>query len=189
MWEHLGFENDDSDNPDNYFYWKNIVPKDYTFENLNGISVQSGDDPMIGSRVPRTPYKKIAITDSSYMPLYPGDWDQTWDGQYYYPVLPEINTNGVFTEPEPYKIFFGSKLSWDGDDKSPITDINEINEKLILNIDFNQSNTDDLVDMINIFDIQYNTDYGIKLDNNSRIERSVEDYPDFIEKNNSEQAF
>ena len=46
-----------------------------------------------------------------------------------------------------------------------------------------------LVDITNMFDIQYNTDYGIRLDNNSRIERIVEDYPDFIEKNNSEQAF
>ena len=180
MWEHLGFANDDSDNPDNDFYWKNIVPKDYTFGNLYGISVQAGDDPMIGSRVPRTSYEEIVINESV---------TQDWEGQYYYPVLPKINKNGVFTEPESDKIFFGSNLTWDGDVKSPITDINETNEKLILNIDFNQSNTDDLVDMINIFDIQYNTDYGIKLDNNSRIERSVEDYPDFIEKNNSEQAF
>ena len=86
-------------------------------------------------------------------------------------------------------LIFGSKLLWDDDDNPPITNTNEINEKLILNIDFNQSTTDDLVDMTNMFDIQYNTDYGIRLDNNSRIERAVEDYPEFIEKNNSEQAF
>ena len=180
MWKHLGFENDDSDNPDNDFYWNNIVPKDYTFGDLNGISVQAGGDPMIGTRAPRTPYEEIVINESV---------GQDWGGQYYYPVLPKINKNGVFTEPESDKIFFGSKLLWDDDDNPPITNTNEINEKLILNIDFNQSTTDDLVDMTNMFDIQYNTDYGIRLDNNSRIERAVEDYPDFIEKNNSEQAF
>ena len=180
MWKHLGFENDDSDNPDNDFYWNNIVPKDYTFGDLNGISVQAGGDPMIGSRAPRTPYEEIVMNENV---------GQDWEGQYYYPVLPKIDKNGVFTEPESDKIFFGSKLLWDDDDNPPITNTNEINEKLILNIDFNQSTTDDLVDMTNMFDIQYNTDYGIRLDNNSRIERAVEDYPDFIEKNNSEQAF
>ena len=180
MWKHLGFEYHDSDNPGNDFYWNNIVPKDYTFGDLNGISVQAGGDPMIGSRAPRTPYEEIVINESVV---------QDWEGQYYYPVLPKINKNGVYTEPESDKIFFGSKLLWDDDDNPPITNTNEINEKLILNIDFNQSTTDDLVDMTNMFDIQYNTDYGIRLDNNARIERAVEDYPDFIEKNNSEQAF
>ena len=180
MWKHLGFENDDSDNPDNDFYWKNIVPKDYMFGNLYGISVQDNPDPTKGSKVPRTPYEEIVINESV---------TQNWEEQYYYPILPKIDKLGVFMEPEPDKIFFGNKSFWDSDDEAPITNINEENERLILNIDFNQSNTDELVDLIGAFDIEYNTDYGIKLDDNSRIERSLEDYPDFIEKNNRRQAF
>ena len=34
MWEQLGFENDDSDVPNQNNYWKNIIPKDYDFFNL-----------------------------------------------------------------------------------------------------------------------------------------------------------
>ena len=85
---------------------------------------------------------------------------------------------------------FGSKLTWDGDDNSaPITNVNEESEKLILNIDFDQTVTDDLIDMMNIFDIKYNIDYGVKLDDNLRIQKTSTDYPDIIEKANSEQAF
>ena len=67
-------ENDDSDNPDNDFYWKNIVPKNYTFEDRNGISVQDGNDPITGSRVPRIPYKEIVIDEDS---------EQNWQEEYY----------------------------------------------------------------------------------------------------------
>ena len=180
MWQHLGFENDDSDNPNNDVYWKNIVPKEYKFSNLNGISVQDGDDPMGGSKVPRTPYKEIIIDENA---------EQNWDGGYYYPVLPKINKFGVFTELEPERIFFGSKESWDGDDDAPITNVNETSENLILNIDFDQTITDDLIDGMGLFDIQYNTDYEIKLDNFSRIQKSSIDYPDIIERSKTEQVF
>ena len=99
MWEHLGFQNDDSDNPGNDFYWNNIVPKDYTFGDLNGISVQAGGDLMIGTRAPRTPYEEIIINESV---------GQDWEGQYYYPVLPKLNTFGMFEQDVNVKTTYGS---------------------------------------------------------------------------------
>ena len=124
MWEHLGFANDDSDNPNNDFYWKNIVPKNYTFKDLNGISVQDGGDPIDGSRTPRTLYEEIIIEENT---------SQDWEGGYHWPLLPNINKFGVFAYDtgshghlvnQPDKKFFGSKSSWDGDDnRAPITNM------------------------------------------------------------------
>ena len=190
MWKHLGFKNDDSDNPNNDIYWKNIISKDYTFEDLNGISVQDGDDPIDGSRTPRTLYKEIIIDENA-----PQDWE---DG-YHWPLLPNINKFGVFAYDtgshghlvnQPDKKFFGSKSSWDGDDnRAPITNMEEQSEDLILNIDFDQTITDDLIDSIGIFDIQYNNDYEVGLSENLRIEKLSEGFPDPIEKSRVRQAF
>ena len=189
MWQQLGFENDDSDNPNNDVYWKNIVPKDYTFEDINGISVQDIPDPMEGSKVPRTSYKEIIIDESV---------EQNWDGGYRWPLLPSIDKFGAFANDtgshghlvnQPNKKFFGSKKSWDSDDDAPITNVNEKSENLILNIDFDQKVTDDLIDAVGAFDIQYNIDYEVKLDDDLRIRKSSEDFPDIIEKSRMEQAF
>ena len=189
MWQQLGFENDDSANPNNDVYWKNIVPKDYTFEDINGISVQDIPDPMEGSKVPRTSYKEIIIDESV---------EQNWDGGYRWPLLPSIDKFGAFANDtgshghlvnQPNKKFFGSKKSWDSDDDAPITNVNEKSENLILNIDFDQKVTDDLIDAVGAFDIQYNIDYEVKLDDDLRIKKSSEDFPDIIEKSRMEQAF
>ena len=76
MWEQLGFESDDSDKPNENIYWKNIIPNDYTLLNKSGITVEDGDDPVSGSRTPRTPYKEVIINQ---------DDEQVWDDNYYYP--------------------------------------------------------------------------------------------------------
>ena len=47
----------------------------------------------------------------------------------------------------------------------------EQSEDLILNIDFDQTITDDLIDSIGVFDIQYNTDYEVGLSENLRIKK------------------
>ena len=67
--------------------------------------------------------------------------------------------------------------------------MNEKSENLILNIDFDQKVTDDLIDAVGAFDIQYNIDYEVKLDDDLRIRKSSEDFPDIIEKSRMEQAF
>ena len=38
-----------------------------------------------------------------------------------------------------------------------------------MNIDFDQTTTDDLIDNTNLFDITYNQDFQIKLDENLRV--------------------
>ena len=58
MWEHLGFESDDSDIPNQNTYWQNIIPKDFTLANKDGITLDSVDNPMTGIKTPRIPYQK-----------------------------------------------------------------------------------------------------------------------------------
>ncbi len=173
MEKHLGFKNDDSDNPGNNFYWKNIVPKDNTFQDLVGISVRDNPDPTKGSKVPRTPYKEIIINE---------DVTQKWDNGYY-PVLPRIDIFGSFEKDVNVETSYGSASL------APITNVNEDNEKLIMNIDFNQTVTDDLIDLTGIFDMQYNIDYEVKLNDSLRIEKSSMAYPDVISRDSREQAF
>ena len=173
MWKHLRFENDDSDNPGNNFYWKNIVSKDNTFQDLIGISVRDNPDPTKGSKVPRTPYKEIIINE---------DVTQKWDNGYY-PVLPRIDIFGSFEKDVNVETSYGSASL------APITNVNEDNEKLIMNIDFNQTVTDDLIDLTGIFDMQYNIDYEVKLNDSLRIEKSSMAYPDVISRDSREQAF
>ena len=58
-----------------------------------------------------------------------------------------------------------------------------------MSIDFDQTTTDDLVDKTNLFDITYNQDFQIKLDENLRVKRFAQDNPDSLERSNIEQAF
>jgi len=46
-----------------------------------------------------------------------------------------------------------------------------------------------LIDAVGAFDIQYNIDYEVKLDDDLRIRKSSEDFLDIIEKSRMEQAF
>jgi len=180
MSEMLGFSDPSHDNPNEDFYWKNIIPKNFTFESLTNVQVQQGNDPDDGARVPRTSYQEVIIDE---------DTSQEWAGGYYYPVLPKLNKLGLFTEVEPNKVLFGLRTAWDGDDEAPITNKDEISDDLILSIDFDQTTTDDLVDKTNLFDITYNQDFQIKLDENLRVKRFGQDNPDALEQSNIEQAF
>ena len=113
--------------------------------------------------------------------------------------VPNINKFGVFAYDtgshghlvnQPDKKFFGSKSSWDGDDnRAPITNMEEQSEDLILNIDFNQTITDDLIDSIGIFDVQYNNDHEVEFSENLRIKKLSESLPDPIEKSRVRQAY
>ena len=70
MWKQLGFQSDDSDLPTTASYWNNIIPSEFDFLNKSGIQIQDGDNPMIGSKTPRKPYKEININE---------DDEQVWD--------------------------------------------------------------------------------------------------------------
>jgi|TARA_R110000823_G_scaffold186366_1_gene318692 hypothetical protein len=178
MWEHLGFKNDDSDIPNQNNYWQNIIPKDFTYFNLSGIEtndVDIDDDigVSMGIKTPRQSYVEISINDE----------EQVWDGDYYYPVLPKLNTFGMFEQDVNVETTYGSASL------APITNLNEQDENLILNIDFDQTTTDDLIDKTNLSKLNYIQDFEVSLDNDLRLKTDTLIIPDGIEKNNSEQAF
>jgi len=173
MWEQLGFESDDSDVPNQSIYWDNIIPSDYTFLNKSGITIEDGDNPISGSRTPRTPYTEVIIDQED---------EQIWDDNYYYPNLPKLDIYGGFVEDVNTENSYGI-------DTAPITDLNENDTNLILNVDFDQTTTDDLIDKTNLNKIEYNQDFKISLDIDFRLEVNTLIIPDGIETNNNEQAF
>ena len=173
MWEQLGFESDDSDIPNQNIYWNNIIPSEFDFLNKSGIEIQDGDDPMVGSRTPRTPYKEIVINE---------DDEQVWDDNYLYPILPKISKFGEFIEDVNVEDSYGKS-------DAPITNLNVVNGNLILDVDFGVNTTDNLIDKTDFSKLHYNQDFELSLDDNLRLKTDTFIIPDGIEKDNSEQAF
>jgi len=186
MWQQLGFDSNNVDKPDSNFYWNNILPKsinndNITFENLDGISIKTNYDTESGAKTPRSQYKYIFINTNVSQ-----DWEFTnsyLTSSYYYPVLPKIDKFGMFEEDVNVETTYGSASI------APITNLNEQDNNLILNIDFDQTTTDDLIDKTNLSKIQYNQDFEVSLDDDLRLKIDTLIIPDGIEKNNSEQAF
>ena len=112
MWQQLGFSSINKDKPNNKFYWKNIIPKDYTFEDIDGVEKKDVfvDDSDVGVskgiKIPRTSYKEIIINENI---------SQDWRGAYrpYYPPIPRLDKYGVFTDNVDKTVFFGAKQSCD----------------------------------------------------------------------------
>jgi hypothetical protein len=173
MWEQLGFESDDSDIPTENIYWKNIIPSDYTFLNKSGITIEDGDNPISGSRTPRTLYKEVIINQED---------EQIWDNNYYYPNLPKLDIYGNFVEDINIENSYGTNTA-------PITDLEEADDNLILNVDLDQTNTDDLIDKTNFNQLEYIQDFKLSLDKDLRLSIEGLIVPDGIEKNKNEQAF
>ena len=173
MWEQLGFESDDSDIPNQINYWNNIIPSEFDFLNKSGIEIQDGDDPMIGSRTPRTPYKEIVINENN---------EQVWDDNYLYPILPKVSKFGEFVEDINVEDSYGIS-------DAPITNLNEVDNNLILDVDFGVNTTDSLFDKTDFSKLHYNQDFEISLDGDLRLKIDTFIIPDGIEKDNSEQAF
>ena len=173
MWRHLGFQSDDSDKPNEVIYWNNIIPSEFDFLNKSGIQIQDGDEPMKGSKIPRTPYKEIVIDE---------DDEQIWDDNYLYPILPKINKFGEFVEDVNVKDSYGR-------DGAPITNENDVDGNLILDVDFGVTTTDNLIDKTDFSELDYNQDFELSLDDNLRLKTDTFIIPDSIEKDNSEQAF
>tara|TARA_Y100000593_G_C4323752_1_gene345487 strand:+ start:278 stop:12556 length:12279 start_codon:yes stop_codon:yes gene_type:complete len=136
-------------NPSSPRYWKNIIPKDYTIKDREGVSNEMVDE------------------SSS----------QSWYENYYYPVLPKINRFGKFDDSLGYqedKIPFGSPgRKWNEDDKyALITKINTSNTNYSSNIkidleltDINQEVVDDVSGNSNIGLLV--SDYLIQFDENT----------------------
>ena len=173
MWTLLGFESDDSDIPITASYWNNIIPDDFNFLNKNGIRIQDGEDPMIGSRTPRTPYKEIVINE---------DDEQMWDDDYLYPILPKISKFGEFVEDVNVEDSYGKS-------DAPITNLNVVDDNLILDVDFGVNTTDNLFDKTDFNKLDYNQDFQISLDEDLRVKTDTFIISDYVEKNNEDQAF
>ena len=58
-----------------------------------------------------------------------------------------------------------------------------------MNINFEQTTTDNLEDSIGLFKVNYNQDYVIGFDENFRIGKKGIDIPDALEKNKTKQVF
>ena len=166
-------------------HWNNILPKsinndNITFENLDGISIQTNYDTESGAKTPRSQYKYIFINTNVSQ-----DWEfvNSYNEFYYYPVLPKIDKFGNFEEDVNVETTYGSASV------APITNLDERDNNLILNIDFDQTTTDDLIDKTNLSKLNYIQDFEVSLDNDLRLKTDTLIIPDGIEKNNSEQAF
>tara|TARA_R100000742_G_C4264694_1_gene82628 strand:+ start:126 stop:800 length:675 start_codon:yes stop_codon:yes gene_type:complete len=186
MWKQLGFLNDSFDIPFEDIYWKNHVPSDFNYSNLSNVSTEEvfvddevdvgvGVGVTRGSKVKRTSYTKIIIDDSS------GSIQQ-WDNGYLYPILPKIDKFGVFVEEVNTKSNYGNE-------DASITNSQEITGSLILNVDFNKTNTDKLEDLTSKNNIKYLKDFEVGFDENQRLQNKTTFFPDYLEKDKIKQAF
>ena len=177
MFEHLGFKSSTFNKPNEQTYWKNHIPSDFNYFNLSGVKtrvVETDSDIGVsdGARTPRQSYTEIFIDE---------EMEQVWDDAYYYPVLPRLNKFGVYDEEVDVTLYGGKN--------PPITNLDEEDDNLILNLDFKESDTDDIIDKSDRMRVKYNNDFELKLDENLRLFNSTDSEPDPIENNNSQQAF
>ena len=184
MWEQLGFSNSSYDIPSEDIYWKNYIPSDFDYFNLSGISTEDvlvddeveegvGVGVTKGSKTKRTPYTKITVDDTD---------PQQWDDDYLYPMLPTIDEFGAFTEEVNTEGVYGRE-------DAPITNLEDSNENLILNVDFSKNNTDRMEDITTKNKIIYFKDCEISLEKDLRIKNNTLYFADPLEKNKEEQAF
>ena len=108
--------------------------------------------------------------------------EQNWEDGYLYPILPSLNESGIFDGPVNVDTSYG-------DSNASITNVNDRDENIILNVDFDQTTTDDLSDKTNLSKVEYNQDFELSLDEDLRLKIEGLIIPDGIEKNKDEQAF
>ena len=178
MWKHLGFESDDSDIPYQSIYWKNHIPRNFDYFNLSGITTEDVEvDTDVGvskgSKIERESYTEIIIDEEQ---------DQNWNNNYLYPILPKLDVFGAFLGEV-------NTINSYGSENASITTLEEDDINLILNVDFNQRNTNDVEDLTNNNNVQYIKDFEVKYDDNLRIKNNTLFFPDSLEDNKDEQAF
>ena len=123
MWQMLGFEDEEVAIPENLRYWKNIIPKDYSIYNREGIVQDSDGNYSITKTIENPLLGQIWLPEDglSYIP--------------YYPVLPKYNSSGEFIE--------GSSMGTEFDIRIPfpmtaiITNENPIDDSLKISINTN----------------------------------------------------
>ena len=108
--------------------------------------------------------------------------EQNWEDGYLYPILPSLNQSGIFNGSVNVDTSYG-------DSNASITNVNDRDENIILNVDFDQTTTDDLSDKTNLSKIEYNQDFELSLDEDLRLKIEGLIIPAGIEKNKDEQAF
>jgi len=178
MWKQLGFQSDDSDNPNNNTYWQNVIPDSFDYFNLSGVyknQVDVDEDIGVstGAKTPRQSYFEVVIDEED---------NQVWDDNYYYPVLPKLDKYGVFKHDVNVTGSYGL-------DTAPIANVNEVDQKLILDIDFTTQTTDNLLDKTDFNVIDYNQDFQLSLDDDLRLHIDTLLLPAGPERDKSEQAF
>lgn len=134
MAEMLGFDDSDDEvnNPGNERYWDNIIPTNYTAVNRAGVE-QDGNN--------------LVVNEAS---------SQVWREDFYYPVLPKLNTAGKLdfenlglqTDNNIERLPFGSPgIGWDEDDvTAPITSQYVGGKTLLIDIDAGNLNADSISD-------------------------------------------
>ena len=173
MWEQLGFDNSNYDNPSLNGYWKNIIPKDFQLDDKEGIVKQDLPDPERGALTPRIPREEYVFISGS---------SQEWNDGYYWPVLPLINHVGIFEADVDTSLYGDESIS-------NATSIVDSDMNLIFNLNFNVDEVDELQDSTNTTNIRYSTDSLLLLDDNKRVFKDTEDITDTIEKDIRRQAF
>ena len=88
--------------------------------------------------------------------------EQNWEDGYLYPILPSLNESGIFDEPVNVDTSYG-------DSNASITNVNDRDESIILNVDFDQTTADDLSDKTNLSKVEYNQDFELSLDEDLRL--------------------
>ena len=76
-----------------------------------------------------------------------------------------------------------------GNSSAPVANLNAVDDNLILDIDFEQTTTDDLSDKTEINNIEYSKDFQLSLDEDFRLKTDTFQIPDGVEKELFEQAF
>ena len=121
LWTQLGFNETrtlDAGQPTNFYYWKNIIPKDFNIYDRVGVEV--------GENL-------ITIEPES---------NQNWIGGYAYPSLPKVDEQGQFDLEMGYQtntIFYGAKTAWDSYDVSAsISNQYVRDESLVIDLDFSE---------------------------------------------------
>lgn len=182
MWEQLGFENPIYDNPNNSNYWNNIIPKDYGLQNRTGITQRNLPNPQKGSLTPRIPRTEYVVDENV---------DQDWQGEYKWPVLPQLNKLGVFVSGSVDEPVFGSKTRWDQDDEvSKITNVfNDTDSNLKFNLNVSVDEIEQIQDIKSDLFLRYVSDWTLHLDEDKRISKNIIDIFDSIEKDVDRQAF
>lgn len=173
MWEQLGFDSSNYDNPSLNGYWKNIIPKDFQLDDRAGIIKQDLPDPERGALTPRIPREEYVFISGS---------DQEWNDGYYWPVLPLINHVGIFETDVDTSLYGDESIA-------KITNTIDADATLTFNLNFDVDEVEELQDSSNRNTIRYSTDSLLLLDDNDRVFKDAVDITDTIEKDIRRQAF